>query len=125
MANEGPLPGEGGFTLLEMLVALSIIAIAALTLVRLDAYAVRSAGDLDESTIAGIVAQNRAVELWTDPAPPTIGTSASSVTNAGRTWRIEQRVAKTADDSLLRIDLTVRPESGRGQAVLTIIRPSR
>ena len=87
-----------------MLVALSIISIAALTLVRLDAYAVRTAGDLDESTVAGIVAQNRAVELWTDPAPPTIGASTTSVTNAGRNWRIEQRVAPTADDSLLRID---------------------
>ncbi|NIJ35557.1 general secretion pathway protein I [Sphingopyxis panaciterrae] len=117
--------GEAGFTLLEMLVALSIISIAALTLVRLDAFAVRTAGDLDESTLAGIVAQNRAVELWSDTAPPTIGNSTSGVANAGRNWRIEQRVAKTADDSLLRIDLTVRPEAGRGQAVLTIIRPSR
>ena len=61
---------EGGFTLLEMLVALSVISIAALALIRLDAFAVRTAGDLDESTMAGIVAQNRAVELWTDPAPP-------------------------------------------------------
>lgn len=116
---------ERGFTLLEMLVALSIISIAALTLVRLDAFAVRTAGDLDESTMAGIVAQNRAVELWTDPAPPTIGNSTTGVANAGRNWRVEQRVARTADDSLLRIDLTVRPESGRGQAVLTIIRPSQ
>ena len=117
--------GEGGFTLLEMLVALSVISIAALALVRLDAYAVRTAGDLDESTMAGIVAQNRAVELWTDPSPPAIGASASSVANAGRNWRIEQRVAPTADAALLRIDLIVRPESGNGQAVLTIIRPSR
>ncbi|MGH6650901.1 MAG: type II secretion system minor pseudopilin GspI [Sphingopyxis sp.] len=117
--------GENGFTLLEMLVALSIISIAALTLVRLDAFAVRTAGDLDETTIAGIVAQNRAVELWTDPAPPTIGSSAIGVSNAGRNWRVEQRVAKTADDSLLRIDLLVRPENGRGQAALTIIRSSR
>jgi len=117
--------GESGFTLLEMLVALSIISIAALTLVRLDAYAVRTAGDLDDTTLAGIVAQNRAVELWTDPTPPTIGNSAVGVSNAGRNWRVEQRVAKTADDSLLRIDLLVRPENGRGQAALTIIRPSR
>lgn len=116
---------ESGFTLLEMLVALSIISIAALTLVRLDAYAVRTAGDLDDSTMAGIVAQNRAVELWTDPAPPTIGNSAIGVSNAGRNWRIDQRVARTADAGLLRIDLIVRPESGRGQAALTIIRPSR
>ncbi|HZG33907.1 MAG TPA: type II secretion system minor pseudopilin GspI [Sphingopyxis sp.] len=125
MANERSDHDEVGFTLLEMLVALSIISIAALTLVRLDAFAVRSAGDLDERTMAGIVAQNRAVELWTDPAPPTIGSNVSSIANAGRNWRIEQRVAPTADDSLLRIDLTVRPESGRGQATLTIIRPSR
>lgn len=119
------MANDRGFTLLEMLVALSIISIAALTLVRLDAYAVRSAGDLDESTMAGVVAQNRAIELWTDPAPPTIGNSASSVANAGRNWRVEQRVVRTADDSLLRIDLIVRPETGRGQSVLTIIRPSR
>ena len=128
MANERlcrSSSGEGGFTLLEMLVALSIISIAALTLVRLDAYAVRTAGDLDETTMAGIVAQNRAVEIWTNPSPPTIGNSASSIDNAGRSWRIEQHVAKTADDSLLRIDLIVRPESGNGQATLTIIRPSR
>lgn len=116
---------ESGFTLLEMLVALSVISIAALALIRLDAYAVRTAGDLDESTMAGIVAQNRAVELWTDPAPPTIGNNVIGVANAGRNWRVEQRVAKTADDALLRIDLLVRPESGRGQAALTIIRPSR
>ena len=113
---------ESGFTLLEMLVALSVISIAALALIRLDAYAIRTAGDLDESTMAGIVAQNRAVELWTDPAPPTIGNSAIGVANAGR---VEQRVARTADNALLRIDLLVRPESGRGQAALTIIRPSQ
>jgi general secretion pathway protein I len=125
VANERAQRSERGFTLLEMLVALSVISIAALTLVRLDAFAVRTAGDLDESTVAGIVVQNRAVELWTDPAPPTIGTSAIGVTNAGRNWRVEQRVARTADDSLLRIDLVARPENGRGQAALTIIRPSR
>lgn len=125
MGSERAKGSESGFTLLEMLVALSVISIAALALVRLDAYAVRTAGDLDESTMAGIVAQNRAVELWTDPAPPTIGSSAIGVANAGRNWRVEQRVAKTADDALLRIDLLVRPESGRGQAALTIIRPSR
>ncbi|WP_033075600.1 type II secretion system minor pseudopilin GspI [Sphingopyxis sp. MWB1] len=130
MANEAKPAGagrrgEGGFTLLEMLVALSIISIAALTLVRLDAYAVRTAGDLDESSMAGIVAQNRAVELWTDPTPPTIGASSHAARNGGRDWRIEQQVARTADADLLRVDLLVRPVSGRGQAALTIIRPAR
>ena len=45
---------ERGFTLLEMLVALSVISIAALALIRLDAYAVRTAGDLDELSLIHI-----------------------------------------------------------------------
>src|SRR5690606_32363294 len=95
---------------------------AALTLVRLDAYAVRAAGDLDESSLAGVVAQNRAVEIWTDPAPPTIGASTSRVANGGREWRVDQRVAETAADRLRRLDLGVRAEGVRGRAALTIIR---
>jgi general secretion pathway protein I len=116
---------ERGFTLLEMLVALAVIGVAALTLVRLDAFAVRSAADLDARTLAQVVAQNAAVDLWTDPAAPTIGTSSAVVENAGRRFRIERQVAPTADASLLRIDLIVRPEAGDGQAALTIIRPAR
>ena len=38
---------EDGFTLLEMLVALSVICFAALALIRLDGFAVRTSGDLD------------------------------------------------------------------------------
>jgi general secretion pathway protein I len=116
---------ERGFTLIEMLVALSVIAVAALTLVRLDAFAVRSAGDLDERTLAQIVVQNEAVTLWSDPAPPTIGTSRSTADNGGRRFVIERRVAPTADANLLRIDLIARPADGRGQAALTIIRSAR
>jgi len=116
---------ERGFTLLEMLVALAVISVAALTLVRLDAFAVRSSADLDERTVAQVVAQNAAVTLWTDPAPPTIGVTSRMTQNAGRRFRIERRVTPTADAGLLRIDLIVRPEVGAGQAALTIIRPAR
>jgi general secretion pathway protein I len=115
---------ERGFTLLEMLVALAVISVAALTLVRLDAFAVRSAADLDAHTLAQVVAQNAAVELWSDPAPPTLGTSTTATENAGRRFRLERRVAPTADANLLRIDLIVRADGG-GQAALTIIRPAR
>lgn len=116
---------ERGFTLIEMLVALAVISVAALTLIRLDAFAVRSAGDLDERTLAQIVAQNEAVTLWTDPRAPAIGTTSRMIDNAGRRFRVEQRVAATADPALLRIDMLVRPVGGGGQAALTIIRRAR
>lgn len=113
---------EAGFTLLEMLVALSILAVAALTLVRLDAFALRSAGDLDESSMASVVAQNRAVEIWTDPSLPTIGNFSSIEENGGRQWQVEQRVSRTDDANVVRVDLRVRPMAGRGQAVLSLVR---
>ena len=113
---------EAGFTLLEMLVALSILAVAALTLVRLDAFALRTAGDLDDSSMASVVAQNRAVEIWTDPQLPTIGQFTSVEENGGRQWRVEQRVSLTDDPRVVRVDLRVRPVAGRGQAVLTLVR---
>lgn len=115
---------EQGFTLLEMLVALSILAVAALTLVRLDAFSLRTAGDLDDKSLAAMVAQNRAVELWTDAAAPTIGASTMVVENGGRAYRIQQQVARTADAALLRIDLRVEAVAGRGQALLTMVRPA-
>lgn len=124
MTGRAPRRSEQGFTLLEMLVALSILAVAALTLVRLDAFSLRTAGDLDDKSLAAMVAQNRAVEIWTDAAAPTIGASMMVVENGGRSYRVQQQVTRTADANLLRIDLLVAPVAGRGQAVLTIIRPA-
>lgn len=113
---------EAGFTLLEMLVAVSVLSIAALALVRLDAFTLRSTADLSASTTAQIVASNKAVDLATDAAAPAIGTASESVSNGGQRWRIISRIAATADPSLLRIDIAVTGNGGR--ANLTIIRPA-
>ncbi|MEY4270187.1 MAG: hypothetical protein RLZZ58_1403 [Pseudomonadota bacterium] len=123
MSERGP--GAQGFTLLEMLVALAVFSIAALTLIRLDAYAIRTAGELDARSLAQIVAQNDAATLMTDAAPPTIGTSVLRVTNGGRDWQVARNVAKSADPDLLRIDIIVEgADVDRARAVLTIIRPA-
>lgn len=113
---------EAGFTLLEMLVAVAVLSIAALALVRLDAFTLRSTADLTASTTAQIVAGNKAVDLATDPAAPAIGAAQETVSNGGLNWRVTSRVAATADPSLLRIDIAVAGNGGR--AALTIIRPA-
>ena len=114
---------EGGFTLLEMLVALAVLSIAALALVRLDAFTVRGAADLNDDALAGIVAANAAATIATDPAPPTSGTTSESISNAGRTWRVTRNIRPTADPELLRIDITAA--GGGGRATLTIIRSAQ
>jgi general secretion pathway protein I len=111
--------GSEGFTLLEMLVALTIFAIAGLALVRLQAVSARTSADLRLRTLTQIVARNLMVERLTDPKAPPLGTSEGTTENDGRIWRWSQQV-ETADDERL-IIVSIRVDGGAGQspAVLT------
>ena len=115
--------GERGFTLLETLVALSVLSIAALALIRLDAFAVATAADLSAHQVAGVTVRNRAIELLTDPRAPAIGQRSVAVTNGGRAMTVTENVAATADPALLRIDLIASADGAR--AALTIVRPAQ
>lgn len=112
--------GQSGFTLLEMLVALAVLSIAALALVRLDAFTVRSTADLDTRMVAQVVAANAAADALTDPSPPTIGESRSSVNNGGIAWTVNQQVTPTADPSVLRIEIRVTAPDGTPARLTTV-----
>jgi general secretion pathway protein I len=58
---------EGGFTLIEMMVALVIFSLAALALLRLQGATVSNTARLQDQAFAQIVARNIAVETMTDP----------------------------------------------------------
>ncbi len=113
---------EAGFTLIEMLVALSVFSIAALALLRLDAYAVATAAEIDARIMAGLVVQNEAVLAATDPGPVVRGTTAISVTNGGRRYAVQRNVSPTADGRLVRIDLVAVEQGSTGRAMLTMIK---
>ena len=114
-----------GFTLLEIMVALAIFSIAALAMVRLQGYSVRSTANLGDSGTAWQVARNVAVEILSNPAPPTLGDVQGEESNGGQTWRWTAKTSQTDDARLVRVDISV---SGTGNAVLrkaqlTIARP--
>ena len=118
-------PERNGFTLLEIMVALAIFSIAALAMVRLQGYSVRSTANLGDSGIAWQVARNVAVEILSNPAPPTLGDTGGEETNGGQNWRWTAKTSKTDDARLVRIDINV---AGTGNATLrkaqlTIARP--
>lgn len=112
-----------GFTLLEMLVAMTILSLAALALIRLDAFTSRASAALNMRALAQVTADNHAISLLTDPVAPTIGTATHAVTNGGVAWQLTTRVARTADPELLRIDIRVTGTGGE-VATLTTIRPA-
>lgn len=103
---------QRGFTLIEMLVALSVFAIAALALLRIDAYAVGTASNLRDNGMARLVAANEAALIASDPAAPTRGTSTKEVSNGGQGFAVVTDVEPTPDPRFLAVTITVRPLAG-------------
>ena len=111
-----------GFTLIEMLVALAVFAIAALALLRLDGFAIGTAADLDARSMASLVARNEAAVAATDPGPIVRGSTTSSVTNGGRSFTVRKTVKPTDDRRLVRIDFLVTEQGSTGRAAMTIVK---
>jgi general secretion pathway protein I len=97
-----------GFTLLELLVALAVFAIAALALLQMEGASISRTADLDQRLLREIVAQNMAAEILTDPAPPALGTASGAIENAGRRFQWTRTVAMRSDYGVLGITLSVR-----------------
>ena len=123
--DDGRLRKERGFTLIEMLVALAVFSLAALALLRLQGFTLSSTADLDQKLLGQIVARNLAVELLSDPAPPSLGEAQGQVENAGQSWRWTREAKMTDDPRIMQIDLRVDGPLGRSPNVLTIVRPAK
>ncbi len=115
-------PVEAGFTLIEVLVALAIFSLAALALLRLQGAALGTTAQLDERTMADIVAQNIAAEVMVAAQPPGFGTTAGDTDNGGRRWRWTQRVERSPDPRLQRIEIRVAGPDGGTAATRTVVR---
>ncbi len=114
--------GEGGFTLIEMLVALAIFSLAALALLRLGGATAANSARLTDQALAQVVARNLSVEVLTDPQPPTLGTQTGVITNAGRQWRWTRVVARSPEPRVQLITIAVAGLQGPGRATLTVFR---
>ncbi|MCC8998585.1 MAG: type II secretion system minor pseudopilin GspI [Candidatus Contendobacter sp.] len=100
---------QAGFTLLEVLVALAVLAIAMGAIISAATQSINTVATLRDQTFASWVALNQVNERLLDPKPwPEEGSRTGSAELANRTWRWEARFSKTDDPDLRRLDLTVR-----------------
>ena len=96
-----------GFTLVEVLIALAVVAIALVALVRAASVQVQSFDALRERTLAGWVAANVVTETRLATAFPAIGRSDGHAQFGGRDWRWQREVLATPDTEIRRIDVRV------------------
>ena len=110
---------QRGFTLLEVLVALLIGAIALTVLGSAASDATRNAAALRDNTYGYLVASNQLAELRARRAWPATGQSQGSTDLAQRRWQWRAAVVDTEDPAIRKITLTVTAEDGGEVAKLT------
>ena len=107
-----PRSAEGGFTLIELVVALAVFSLAALALLRLEGVSLASTARLQDRLIGQIVARNVAVTALTDPRPPAMGETSGDEVNGGRHWLWTRRASAAPGPRLQRIDVAVSDTHG-------------
>lgn len=120
----GPVPVRRrarGFTLLEILVALAVIALALAAIVGETAQRLSNAARLNDSTLAHWVAMNRVAEQQLSTAWPTAGITTGTVELAGREWFWTLKVSDTEDADVRRLDVEVRTDKDGGKSRASVI----
>lgn len=96
-----------GFTLIEVMVALTIVALSLTAVAASISQMVDTANTLRERTYASWIAQNRIAELRLAIQTPEVSTTSGEVDFANAEWRWRSVVSETGVEELYRIDVSV------------------
>ncbi len=112
---------ERGFTLIEVLVALAVIAIGLVAVLAVAARSGRVDFELQQRTFAAWVASNQIERMRLAATWPSIGTRDGKVTLADRDWHWKAIVAKTADPDLRRVTMSVATAAAPNDSITQLL----
>ena len=96
-----------GFTLLEVMVALAIVALGMMAVHgQLNRFVV-GAAIIENKVLASWIASNRIAELSVAPQWPPLGETSDEVDYARRVWIWRARISETPVENLRRVDVSV------------------
>lgn len=107
MANRN---GSRGFTLVEVVVALAIVAVGMLAVFKTIGDTVNNVSTLRDRSFAAWIADNLITEVRLSGQMPSVDETAGDLEYAGRRWHWVANVSQTPVDGLRRIDVRVRRE---------------
>lgn len=109
-----------GFTLLEVLVAVAIVALGLSGVLATINGMVGSSAYLRDKTLANWVAQNHITELRLQSDWPDLGKSTDDVEMAGQQWRVETEVVSTPVEKLRRLNVSVAYRETPDDSLVTV-----
>ena len=98
---------EAGFTLLEAMVALAIVALGMMAVnTQLNRYAM-TANHIQQKTLASWIATNKIAELSVAAQWPALGDSDEELDFANQRWQLRAEISETPVENLRRVDVDV------------------
>ncbi|WP_150714728.1 type II secretion system minor pseudopilin GspI [Pseudomonas fluorescens] len=110
MASSRSRSAMGGFTLLEIMVALTVFATLAAAVLSASQYVVKQRGAVEARLFAAWLADNRLNELRLQTGL-SVGQQQQLVSMNRRDWLLHQHIRATADPRLLQVDIQVSPSN--------------
>lgn len=110
-----------GFTLLEVMVAMAVLAIAGMSLVGMVRENLGNSQYLAEKRPAYWVAENKMTDIYLEGKWPPSQWQMETEILANRTWFVRSRSVKTISDDFRVVEVEVRVDKSTGSAPLAFL----
>ncbi|HSQ04637.1 MAG TPA: type II secretion system minor pseudopilin GspI [Burkholderiales bacterium] len=118
-----------GFTLVEVLVALAVLALALMAALRASSIGVANSSEIRDRLLASWVAQNQLAEHRARRDWLAVGVYHGNAVEGGMQFRWEEKVSSTPNTQFLRVEIRVfaqdRPAGALGTMSGFLVRPER
>lgn len=112
---------QKAFTLIEVMVALAVLAIGMMTLVKVSSQSIVQTAYLKDKTLAQWIAINKVNEVKLLGGFPKTGTTKGSEIMDRQEWRWKLKVSTTPDKDIRRLDVTVKKYHDEGEPMIRFI----
>lgn len=110
-----------GFTLIEVMVAVAVVAIGMFAVFKTIGDTAGNIGYLRDRSMAEWIADNRITEIRLSGEYPSVDKTEGEIDYAGRRWHWVAVVSQTQVEGLRRIDIAVRRDADtEGSALVTL-----